>query len=41
MKAHAVRIALPLSGLLVLAVLACEKSDTIAPDGSTIALAAT
>jgi hypothetical protein len=41
MKALAVRIAIPVSGLLVLAALACQKSDTIAPDGSSIALAAT
>jgi hypothetical protein len=41
MKAHAVRIALPLSGLLVLAAVSCQSSETIAPDGSTISLAAT
>jgi hypothetical protein len=41
MKAHAARIAVPLSGLLVLAVVACQSSETIAPDGSSISLAAT
>jgi len=41
MKTPAVRIAMPLSGLLVLAVVACQSSETIAPDGSTISLAAT
>lgn len=41
MKALAVRIAFPLSGLLVLAAVSCQSSETIAPDGSTISLAAT
>ena len=41
MKVLAVRSAIPLAGLLVLAALACQSSETIAPDGSTLSLAAT